>query len=203
MRRALPKCRLKANWGAACASALWPPCLTFILGTAVQGVSMPRMECGKWPSGVPASRWLGGVLAVALMAAPAWAVLGQQVQSVLVDRARVAGRLRQIRATGYTIQQISSGQPGRGTVIREYVSPSGMVFGVSWHGPRIPNLRALLGAYFTRFQKAAAQPRRVRGPLRIQSGDLVVESAGHMRAFYGRAFVTKLIPHNVSAAVVR
>lgn len=164
---------------------------------------MPRKECGNWPLGVPGSRWLGVLLALALTAAPAWAVLGQQVQSVLADRARVAGRLRQIRATGYTIQQISIGQPGRGTVIREYVSPAGMVFGVSWHGPQIPNLRALLGAYYSRFQQAAAQPRRVRGPLRIQSGDLVVESAGHMRAFYGRAYVTKLIPRNLSAAVVR
>ncbi|MGH9536230.1 MAG: DUF2844 domain-containing protein [Terriglobales bacterium] len=146
---------------------------------------------------------LGLALALTLTAAPAWGVLGQQVQSVLVDRARLGGRLQQIRAAGYTVQEIQTGAAGRGMVIREYVSPAGTVFGVSWRGPRVPDLQALLGSYFAAFQKAAAQPRRVRGPLHIQAGDLVVENAGHMRAFYGRAYVTTLIPRNLSAAVVR
>lgn len=157
-------------------------------------------------------RWgitAGALLAVALLAAPAWAVLGQQVQSVAVDHARFGGRLRQIRAQGYTVQVLERG-PQQGNapreIVREYVSPEGMVFGVSWQGPRIPDLRALLGSYFPAFQKAAAAQaarRRRRGPLYVRTGDLTVENAGHMRAFHGRAFVTALIPKNLSAAVVR
>ncbi|MGH9508116.1 MAG: DUF2844 domain-containing protein [Terriglobales bacterium] len=160
---------------------------------------------GRW-HGAAWQPWAGLFLGLllALSAAPAWAVLGQQVQSVTVDRARLGGRLRQVQARGYTVQVIERGQENAPHLtIREYVSPQGVVFGVSWHGPHIPDLQALLGSYYARFEKAAAAQRRGRGPLFVRTGDLVVENAGHMRAFHGRAFVTTLIPHNLSAAVVQ
>ena len=35
-----------------------------------------------------------------------------------------------------------------GTLVREYVGQSGVVFAVSWHGPHTPDLSSLLGSYF-------------------------------------------------------
>lgn len=37
-----------------------------------------------------------------------------------------------------------------GTVVREYVAPNGVVFGVAWNDPTLPDLEATLGAAFDR-----------------------------------------------------
>jgi len=77
------------------------------------------------------------------------------------------------------------------------------VFGVVWEGPAMPDLSQLLGAYFPHFRDSvAAHPHR-RGPVYVQSGSLVIESGGHMRAFRGRAYLTNLIPSNLNKDVVR
>lgn len=94
----------------------------------------------------------------------------------------------------------------RGTAIRRYVSPAGVVFGIAWQGPAMPDLKALLGPErFAAYQLALAQqpPQRRRGPLLVQVGTLVVENTGHMRAFRGRVLLNDAVPAGVSAAVVR
>lgn len=144
-------------------------------------------------------RW-GIVLALLLGAAPVWAALGEPEQSVQQDRERVAGRSKRTVYPSYTLHEITA---SGGRVIREYVSPSGTVFAVAWEGPTMPDLSTLLGSYFTAFQQASASPTRRHGPLFVQVGSLVVESGGRMRAFRGRAYVTDLIPTNVSKDVIR
>jgi hypothetical protein len=90
-------------------------------------------------------------------------------------------------------------------VVREYVSPAGKVFGVAWQGPRIPDLRQLLGAYYAQYESAASAARSVRhrGPLLIQEPGLVVQSGGHMRAYNGLAYVPDLLPAGVRAEEIR
>lgn len=100
---------------------------------------------------------------------------------------------------GYAMAEV---RVAGGTAVREYVSPSGTIFGIAWDGPVMPNLSQWLGAHFAAFQ-AAARGARHRGPLVIHSGNLVVESGGHMRALRGRAYLTDAIPANLSAAVVQ
>ena len=139
------------------------------------------------------------MLALLLRAAPGWAVLGQPVQSVADDQERLRGELRAVSREGYSVHRITSPV---GMVVREYVSPDGMVFGVSWQGPGMPNLQKLLGSYFTQFQQAAQNRVHRRGPIVVHTGQLVVESGGHMRAFHGRAYVPNLIPKTLSEAVV-
>jgi hypothetical protein len=93
-----------------------------------------------------------------------------------------------------------------GTTIREYVSPSGKVFGVAWDGPTLPDLRQVLGLYFDPYVQAAqaAQKKRVgRGPFRIEEPTFVVEQSGHPRAFAGRAYVPQLMPANVRSEAIR
>ena len=144
-------------------------------------------------------RW-GVVLALLVGVTPLWAALGEPEQSVQQDRERVAGQSKRTEHQFYTVHEISA---TGGRVIREYVTPSGTVFGVVWEGPTMPDLSSLLGSYFTAFEQAAASSRRRHGPLNIHVGALVVESGGRMRAFRGRAYVTDLIPANVDKDAIR
>ncbi|HVA01843.1 MAG TPA: DUF2844 domain-containing protein [Terriglobia bacterium] len=143
---------------------------------------------------------LSVLAALVLGGAPAWAVLGEYGNSVRSDQQRMHAQLREVVGRGYSIQQLSSAD---GSVVREYVSSSGLVFGVSWQGPTLPDLQQLLGSYFAEFQQAARSQRRRHGPLVVRTDHLVVESGGHMRSFRGRAYAPSLLPANLSAEVVR
>jgi hypothetical protein len=131
---------------------------------------------------------------------PAWAALGEAAQSVQKDQARLRGTLRVSQTQAYTLHRI---QAPYGTVVREYVSASsGTVFAVTWNGPRIPDLRLLLGSYFSLFARAA-QSRRGHGPLLVELPGLVVQSAGHPRSFIGRAYLPQQMPQGVRIETLR
>ena len=142
-------------------------------------------------------RALSGALAmvVAASSAPALAALGGTAASVESDRISMKAARRSTSAPNYTVQDL---QTSDGTLIREYVSPAGKVFGVVWRGPQMPDLRQLFGDYFIPFQDAVTARRSERGPVRIVQPGLVVHSAGHMRAFYGRAYVPDFLPQGVN-----
>jgi uncharacterized protein DUF2844 len=128
------------------------------------------------------------------------AVLGQPVASVENDRASLRGELKVIPGEGFSIRQITTAE---GTVVKEYVSPSGVVFGVSWRGPVFPDLSELLGTYFPQFQQGASIPHPfARRHLLIHTHQLVAETGGHMRDLRGRAYVPALLPAEVSAASI-
>jgi Protein of unknown function (DUF2844) len=143
---------------------------------------------------------LSVLLVLVLGAVPTWASLGLSEQSVHEDQQRMAGQLKSATFDGYTVHEITG---TGGMVVREYVSPVGTVFGVVWEGPTLPDLSQLLGPYFSQFKQAAANSPHRRGPLYVHDGPLVVESGGHMRAFRGRAYVTSLIPGNLTKDVIR
>ena len=138
--------------------------------------------------------------ALFISTAPAWAVLGQSIDSVRSDQLHLKGQLHSTALEGYSVQQINSTD---GTVVKEFVSPSGTVFGISWAGPTMPNLSQLLGTYFTQFEQAPRSSVRRHGPMTVRTDQLVVESGGHMRSFHGRAYATGLLPGNLSAEVIR
>jgi len=143
------------------------------------------------------STWLLIFLAAA---APAWAALGKTFESVAADRQQMAGELRSSAQNGFAVHEITLGY---GEKIKEFAAPNGVVFGVAWSGPVVPDLKRLLGDYFPEFQKAVQAAGTHRRALALQSEHLVVESAGHMRAFHGRAYVPALVPANISAVVVK
>jgi hypothetical protein len=99
------------------------------------------------------------------------------------------------------VQQITA---AGGTVVREFVAPSGLVFGVAWEGPTVPDLEPLLGSHYAAFRQAVTSSGRRRARVVLRTEELVVESGGHMRAFRGRAYLPGLVPAGLAAeAVVR
>jgi hypothetical protein len=142
-------------------------------------------------------------LLVATLPFPAFAALGGDVASVQADQARMKGSLIATQTANYTLHEIKD---PTGVMVREYVSPAGSVFAVSWQGPAMPNLQQLLGSYFKAFSTAAQAQRtarRGRGPVYIQQPGLVVESSGHTRTYSGRAYDPAKLPQGVQANEIR
>ncbi|HEY7837768.1 MAG TPA: DUF2844 domain-containing protein [Terriglobales bacterium] len=132
---------------------------------------------------------LPGAVVLALMLSAGAQGLGQQVEAHAKLEARATYSMRTVRAAS-------------GTELREFVAPSGVIFGVAWTGPTVPDLQNYLGSHFSEFQAAAKKSRR-RGPLYVHVGQLVVENSGHMRDFHGRAYLEDAIPPGTSAAVIQ
>lgn len=131
---------------------------------------------------------------------PAWATLGEYEGSVSLDQQLLRGEIHEEVHAGDKVQVMISSE---GAVIREYVSPQGKVFAISWHAHTLPDLQQLLGSYFPRVRQAAETRVRHSGPLVIETQDFVYFSGGRMMDFHGRALVPSLLPSNVTAEVVR
>ena len=136
---------------------------------------------------------------------PASASLGEDVGSVQADQARMRGVQRTTTHTElYTVHEIKASE---GTVVREYVSSAGKIFAVAWQGPFLPDLRHLLGGYFERFSQGSQDRNnnrpRIRGPIQIQEPGLVVQSGGHMRAYFGRAYIPDQVPKGLNIEEIR
>ena len=105
------------------------------------------------------------VMALIAFAAPAFAELGGTISSIQADQLKM-GASRQVSSTsGYQLHEMQSPQ---GIRVREYASTNGIVFGVTWNGPWMPDLRQLLGPYFNQYMVAAQGKKAARGPVSIQ-----------------------------------
>jgi Protein of unknown function (DUF2844) len=108
--------------------------------------------------------------------------------------------LRSIDAHTYVVHEIAT----TGTVVREYVSPAGVVFGVAWEGQFQPDFLHLLGPYYEQAKQAASgQPRTRRAPIVIDTPGLVFQQTGHLRSFHGIAYIPQLLPAAVQASDIR
>jgi Protein of unknown function (DUF2844) len=139
----------------------------------------------------------GAMLVAALLPHLASAGLGGPESTVTTDAQVLKGSIKSTQLTNYQLHEI---QLPSGTVLREFAVAGGNVFAVAWTGPSIPNLRQALGAYFDAYM-AAAQANHGHGSrnhLQILQNDLVVQSAGHMRAFTGRAYLPQGLPAGIS-----
>ena len=155
-------------------------------------------------SRVAASAGLTIALVVVTLSTRAAASLGGDLASIQADQVRVQGAVIPVTAAGdYGVHEMRSSS---GITVREYVSPAGRVFAVTWQGPTLPDLRQLLGDYFAPYTQAVQAARKSRaghGPLRIETPALVVEQSGHPRAFTGRAYLPPLLPARVAPQTIR
>lgn len=131
---------------------------------------------------------------------PAWAALGNNLASVDADAQALGGQHTVVAKVGYNLHQITMQD---GSVVNEFVSPAGVVFGVSWKGHRLPDFRQLFGAYMTNFQQGERTQVIPRRGVTIQGTDFYFTNFGRMLSFRGRAYVPSLIPANLTAEVVQ
>jgi hypothetical protein len=118
---------------------------------------------------------------------------------VQADQARMQAAPEVTQAAGYAVHLL---RLRSGTSVRQYVSSAGMVFAVSWQGPAMPDLQQLLGRYFEAYVDAV-KSRRSGAARPISSPGLVVQTGGHMRAYFGRVYVPQMLPRGVSAEEIR
>jgi hypothetical protein len=91
-----------------------------------------------------------------------------------------------------------------GTQVREYISDGGIVFALTWDGPFLPDLKALLGKYFDIMVAESARTSRAgRSPMAINLPEVVINSGGHMRAFEGSAWIPAEFPAGFSVDDLR
>ena len=149
------------------------------------------------------SRILRGIFAILALPFSLRASLGGDATSVQTDREKMQGALRSSSGAAYTLHEI---QASTGVAVKEYLSPAGKVFAVSWQGPVHPDLRQLLGTYFEQYTQAVQAERahrRGHGPLRIEQPGLVIQLEGHMRSYRGRVYVPQMLPAGVHAEDIR
>jgi hypothetical protein len=130
------------------------------------------------------------------------ATLGEPVASIQSDRKELSAVQRGTKVqNGFTVQEMKSGS----TTVREYISPSGIVFAVAWNGLIRPDLTQLLGAYSNEYHEAWRRipHNRGRSRLDVKTNRVVVQQWGHMRNLQGRAYVPSLVPPGVSVDEIR
>jgi hypothetical protein len=139
-----------------------------------------------------------GLLTMSLASSrQAYATLGEGADSIAKDRKALSAIKRATTSrANYTVQEVASDA----TTVREYLTPSGIVFAVAWNGLVHPDLTALLGSYANEFQNAKRRLPRKHGQKRTQvkADRVVVETWGHMRNLQGRAYVPELVPAGVN-----
>jgi hypothetical protein len=149
------------------------------------------------PSAVSvASAALSGLLA----AGAAHAALGAPYESIAADGARLHASIKIEAHSAFEVHELALPS---GTHLRQYVTPAGLVFAVTWNGPAMPDLHQTLGTYFTDYTTAAQTNPNGHRHLHYATRDVVIESGGRMRAFFGRAYLVGALPPGVSAAELR
>lgn len=128
--------------------------------------------------------------------APVHAALGGATASAKSDAAKLQGRMESTSHAMFTTAAITLPS---GTVVKEYISPAGSVFALSWHGLRPPDLSQLLGHYYADYQAALASRSTPRHHHVLLKGNgMVFEAHGHMRDMRGSVYLPALMPAGLS-----
>ncbi len=129
-----------------------------------------------------------------LSAMPAFAALGGDAASIDTDVAQMRASRGVEQTDAYTVHQLKTQS---GTMVREYLSPSGKVFAVSWQGQFVPDMQQLLGTYFDKYSAAVKANKEAhigRHPLDLQLPGLAVQMNGYARNFHFRAYIPQQVP---------
>lgn len=145
------------------------------------------------------SRTALAIATVVLLSACCFAALGGGESSIVADQTHMKAQRRVVQNSGYSVHEM---QDANGIMVREFVSPGGKVFGVSWQGPVRPDLQQVLGSYYDQFMRSAPT-RRTHGPVNISVPGLVVQTGGHARALMGHAYIPEMVPNGMNPGDIR
>jgi len=141
---------------------------------------------------------------LALACAPSWAVLGGDIGSVQADQVRMkATRIANNDAQGGTVHEIRMPD---GSSIRQFVNSRGVVYAVAWSTRLKPDFAQLLGRHSAEFDAGVSADLRSPGIKRsafVDRDDLVVNSAGRLGAFVGRAWLKSQVPVGTRSDAIR
>jgi hypothetical protein len=145
---------------------------------------------------------LSASLGLVMATTPVWATLGQSEASVTSDELQMKSEHRVQTLQNYKVNELTTAD---GATVREYVSPQGSVFGVTWRGRSAPDMNQLLGTYVNNMQTATADQTKIqpRRGITVKTKDFVYSNFCRLRMCSGSAYVPSLIPSNVSAEVLR
>ena len=116
--------------------------------------SAPSTAAGRrWnvKTGVVVPVLMFAQLLASAIPAPTWAALGDTEASVTSDSQALKASPRVAARAAFTVHEL---QTPAGTLIREFVAPSGVVFAVTWRGPFKPSMPLLLGQSFAEYAHA-------------------------------------------------
>jgi hypothetical protein len=140
---------------------------------------------------------LGVAAAILMTPVRVYATLGQAENSVASDEAALSAHTGSTTThIGYTVLEIASDA----VTVREYVSPTGIIFAIAWNGLIHPDLTPLLGSYATEYEDSLRSAKHEPGQrrLHVKTSEIVVETWGQMRNLQGRAYIPALIPPGVT-----
>ncbi len=133
----------------------------------------------------------------------AHAALGGAETSVAQDGSPVMllHRLHSVTAVSGVISQ--SVLTPSGVEVQEF-SANGTVFALRWAGATVPDLSQLLGTYFPTYRAALVKrnPAFRHAPVMVNSTGLIAHSGGHMRAYFGSAYVPALVPAGIDLSTL-
>ncbi len=123
-------------------------------------------------------------------------VIGACAHSAEADRKVMAAvQAANTVRDGYTVKEIHFGA----AMMREYIAPTGVVFGIDWKGMIHPEVTQLLGsftgAYLDDLLRIPDQPRRLK--VDVEPEEIVVKTWGRPGDVHGRAYVRDLAPQGV------
>jgi hypothetical protein len=103
------------------------------------------------------SSWLVLALGTLFPAASAHATLGESAESIQKDKENISILSERTQSFGrFSVHEYASGA----TRVRQYISPSGVVFGIHWIGRTHPPLDHLLGTYYKEYQQVFSKTNK-------------------------------------------
>ena len=119
------------------------------------------------------------------------------MSTVQADQHRMSATRQVHQSTAYTVHEIRTTS---NSVIREYVSPQGKVFAVSYQGQFLGEANSLLAGYATQIGAAIKTMRSGQhrgGPVHVTLPGVVYHATGHMRSYVVHAYLTDSVPQGV------
>ena len=144
---------------------------------------------------------VSSLLLAAGACAPAFAGLGGDATSVDADRVSVKGTVRvTTNAAGFAVHEISN---AAGLRSPEFLARTARCLPSAGAVRASRDLGSMLGGYYAEVQQAVNRPHYNHHNLSVVTPRVVLQSSGHLRTFYGRAWAPGLLPQNFSVTDIK